>query len=224
MVDKARIFNCPHCGKSMQYRMVMVRCPYCDSGMAFSLPEYEFYQGVVGREHCHRKSNIRIGGYYRSSIGHTMSTTEPRWNRGTAVTGGRLISVDAVVPADLALGISNKVPTELWKDLESAVKCFEIGEIRATAMLCRRCVQSALKIQGIPEGPPTRMINIARQREVISELAKRQSDAVTFMGDKAAHPQDDPLLHLSQSDTRQGLQMVKRILLELFDPDKLAVV
>ena len=91
-------------------------------------------------------------------------------------------------------------------------------------MLCRRCVQSALKIQGVPEGPPTRMVNIARQQDVISELAKRQSDAVTFMGDKAAHPQDDPLLHLSESDTRQGLQMVRRILLELFDPDKLPVL
>ena len=224
MVDKARISNCPHCGKLVQYRMVMVRCPYCDASMAFTLPEYEFYEGVVGCEHCHRKSNLRIGGYYRSSIGFTMSTTEPKWDRGTAITGGRLISVEAIVPADLALGISKKVPAELRQDLESAVKCFEIGEYRATAMLCRRCVQSALKIQGIPEGPPTRMINIARQRDVISELAKRQSDAVTFMGDKAAHPQDDPLLHLSESDTRQGLQMVRRILLEVFDQDKLAIV
>ena len=68
------------------------------------------------------------------------------------------------------------------------------------------------------------MINIARQRGTLSELAKKQSDAVTFMGNKAAHPPDDPLLKLVESDIRQGLQMVRRILLELFDPDQLAVV
>ncbi len=52
----------------------------------------------------------------------------------------------------------------------------------------------------------------------------KQSDSVTFMGNKAAHPHDDPMLDLADSDVRQGLQMVRRILLELFDPDQLAVV
>lgn len=208
----------------MVYRMAMVRCPYCDATMAFRLPEYEFYEGVVGCEHCHRRSDVHIGGYYRSSIGVTLSTTEPKWVRGEPVIGGRLISVQAAVPADLALDISQKVPAELRQDLASAVKCFEMGEHRATAMLCRRIVQAALKIQGIREDLPTRMINVARQQGVLSELARKQSDAVTFMGNKAARPQDDPLLHLGASDTRQGLQMVRRLLLELFDPDKLAVV
>ena len=225
MVEIVQTFNCPYCKNELQFPMVMVRCPYCDANMAFRLPEYEFYNDVVGCEHCHRKSILRIGGYYKDYIGRVQQTTEPMWNReGKPTSGGRLLSIKAVVPAELALGISRKVPVEVRQDLESAVKCFEIGEYSATAMLCRRCVQSALKIQGIPEGPPTKMINVARHQDVISELAKKQSDAVTFMGDKAAHPQDDPLLHLSESDTRQGLQMVRRILLELFDPDKLAVL
>ena len=225
MMDPARHGSCPHCGRPISYKAVVVRCPYCDGNMAFRLPEYEFYEGVVGCEHCHRKSNIRIGGYYESSFsGSTLSTTEPRSERGKAVTGGRLLSIEAVVPADLALGISKQVPAELRQDLESAVKCFEIGEQRATAMLCRRIVHSALQIQGVREDSPSKMISIARNQNILSELARRQSDAVTFMGNKAAHPQDDPLLNLSESDTRQGLQMVRRILLELFDPDKLAVV
>ena len=224
MADKARISTCPHCSKPVLYRMVRVRCPYCDNSMAFSLPEYEFYDGVIGCEHCHRKSTIRIGGYYWNDIGVTRRTTEPRRYRGTPVSGGRVLSIEPVAPADLVLSISKKVPAELLQDLDSAVKCFEIGEYRATAMLCRRSIQLALKIQGVPEDTPTRMINIARRQGLLSELAKKQSDAVTFMGNKAAHPQDDLLLNLSKSDALQGLQMVRRLLLELFDPDKLVVV
>ena len=193
MVDKTRISNCPHCGKSVLYRAVRVRCPYCDASMAFSMPEYEFYKGIVGCEHCHRKSNLRIGGYHRGWDGSAIKMTDPVWNRGVPIHGGRLLSIEPVVPTELALGISPKIPAELRQDLDSAIRCFEIGEHRATAMLCRRCIQSALKIQGVPEGSPTKMINIAKQQGVISEVAKKQSDAVTFMGNKAAHPQDDPL-------------------------------
>ena len=139
------------------------------------------------------------------------------------ISGGRLLSIKPVVPVEMVLGISKKIPTELRQDLDSAVKCFEIEEYKSTAMLCRRCVQSALKNRGIPEDSPSRLVNIARRRGVLSELAKKQSEAVTFMGNKAAHPQDDPLLDLSKSDVLQGLQMVRRILHELFDPDRLAV-
>ena len=223
MMDKSQISNCPHCGKSIRYRAVRVRCPYCDASMTFSLPEYEFHKGVVGCEHCHRKSDLRIGGYYRGWANSTLRTTEPVWDNGVPISGGRLLSIKPVVPVEMVLGVSKKIPAELRQDIDSAVKCFEIAEYKATAILCRRCVQSALKNRGIPEDSPSRMVNIARQRGVLSELAKKQSDAVTFMGNKAAHPQDDPLLDLSKSDVLQGLQMVRRILLELFDPDRLAV-
>lgn len=200
-----------------------MQCPYCDDTMTFSLPEYEFHKGVVGCKRCHRKSELRIGGYYRGWASSTLRTTEPVWDKGEWTSGGRLLSIKPVVPVELVLGISKKIPAELRQDLDSAVRCFEIEEYRATAMLSRRCIQSALKNRGIPESTPSRMVNIARQQGVLSELAKKQSDAVTFMGNKAAHPQDDPLLDLSKSDVVQGLQMVRRILLELFDPDRLAV-
>ena len=134
------------------------------------------------------------------------------------------MSIEPVVPPELVVGSSDKIPDGPRHDLESAVRCLEIGEFLATAMLCRRCVQSALKMKGIREDTPSKMINIARQQNVLSELAKKQSDAVTFMGNKAAHATDDPLLNLVESDVRQGLQMVRRILLELFDPDQLDVV
>ena len=223
MGDESRVVRCPNCERDFFYQLVRVRCPYCDRMMVFSLPEYEFHDGQVGCEHCHRKSHLRIGGYY-SQYGQTVATSEPVWMNGLPVLGGRLLSIEPAVPPELILADSPKIPDEPRQDLESAVRCLEIEEFKAAAVLCRSCVQSALKIRGIPEGAPSRMINIARQREVISELAKKQSDAVTFMGNKAAHPQDDPMLNLLGADIRQGLQMVRRILLELFDPDQVAVV
>ena len=59
---------------------------------------------------------------------------------------------------------------------------------------------------------------------MISDLAHKQSEAVTFMGNKSAHPNDDELLDVGESDARQGLQMVRRVLLELYDQDKLAAI
>lgn len=226
MVDKSRVVKCLRCGNQMLYAAVRAKCPFCDGLIVFPLPEYEFYDGEIGCQHCHRKSQVRIGAYYRSPwAAGALSTTKPQWNnRGEQKPGGRLLSIEPKVPAELALGISKKVPDGLRGDLESAVRCFEIGQYRAAAMLCRYAVQSALKTMGVPEGPLNGMINRARHGSVISELAKRQADAVTFMGNKSAHPHDDPLVDVKETDVRQGLQMVRRIFLELFDPELLNVV
>ncbi len=224
MADKSRVVTCPNCERKFFYQLVRVRCPYCNRTMEFSLPEYEFHDGQIGCEHCHRKSHLKIGGY-ADWHGRTVDVTKPVASRlRSPIYGGRLLSIEPAVSPELILDASRKIPDGPRRDLESAVRCLEIQEFIASAMLARRCIQSALKIKGIPEGTPSRMINIARQNETISELAKKQSDAITFMGNKAAHPQDDPMLNLSGADIRQGLQMVRRILLELFDPDQIAVL
>ena len=225
MVDAARVMKCPNCQKSLFSPLVRIRCPYCDREMIFSLPEYAFYEGPIGCEHCHRKSHLSIGDYYNDWIGGSIATSKPVSSGSRSrLSGGRLLSIEPIVPVELAMRGSDKIPDGPRQDLESAVRCLEIREFRATAMLCRRCIQSALKTKGIPEDTPSKMINAAHQQGALSELAKKQSDAVTFMGNKAAHPLDDPLLNLVESDTRQGLQMVRRILLELFDPDQLTIV
>ena len=228
MTDESRIVQCPHCEKWLSYQLVKVKCPYCDKTMVFSLPEYEFYEGPIGCEHCQRKSHLKIGGYYTGYGSTTIATTEPHWKHSrnggySFTTGGRLLSVQPVIPPELALRISDKIPHEVRRNLESAIRCLEIGEYQAVAMLCRRCVQTALKVKGIRDAAPIRMIHAAHQQGVLSELANKQADAVTFMGGKAAHPTDDTLLDVKESDVRQGLQMVRRVLLELFDPQRLAV-
>ena len=224
MEDKSRVVQCPYCEKVLLYKLVRVKCPYCDKTMVFSLPEYEFYDGVVGCEHCYRKSRLQIGGYYQHYLGKAIAMSKPVWENGRLrIQGGRLLSIEPEVSGELTLSASDKIPDGPRQDLQSAVRCLEIREYLATAMLCRRCIQSALKLKGIPEDTPAKMINTARQQNMLSELARKQSDAVTFMGNKAAHPHTDPLLDLREPDVRQGLQMVRRILLELFDPDQLDV-
>ena len=111
MVDKSRVVKCPHCEKLLSYQLVRVKCPYCDKVMVFSLPEYAFYNGQIGCEHCHRKSHLKIGGYYNSDYGRTLATSEPVWRRGRwLTTGGRLLSIEPVVPTELVVGTSNKIP------------------------------------------------------------------------------------------------------------------
>ena len=225
MRDNSRSYTCINCNRILILRRVRVRCPYCDKEMSFPLPEYEFHDGQIGCEHCHRRSHLRIGGYWSDLYSTATEESTAPFPRGASrpIVGGRLLSIVPTVPPELILGISRKIPDAPRQDLDSAVKCLEISEFTASAILCRRCVQAALKIRGIPDNRPMRMIHIAHAQGMLSEIAKRQAEAVTFMGDKAAHPQNDPLLNLSESDIKQGLQMVRRILLELFDPDQLPV-
>ena len=68
------------------------------------------------------------------------------------------------------------------------------------------------------------MLNIAKDQGLISEMAYKQADAIKFMGNKSAHPIDDDLLNVGESDVRQGLQMARRVLLEVYDKDKLAIL
>ena len=91
-------------------------------------------------------------------------------------------------------------------------------------MFCRLSVQSALRNRGIGGTTPSGMINRAKNQDLISDLAHKQAEAVTFMGNKSAHPNDDELLDVGESDARQGLQMVRRVLLELYDREKLAAI
>ena len=71
-------------------------------------------------------------------------------------------------------------------------------------MICRLSVQSALRDRGIGGTTPSGMINRAKSQYLISDLAHKQSEAVTFMGNKSAHPNDDELLNVGASDARQG--------------------
>ena len=64
MTDRSRIAQCLHCEKWWSHNVVEVKCPYCDKTMVFSLPEYEFYDGPIICEHCHKKSHLRLGVLY----------------------------------------------------------------------------------------------------------------------------------------------------------------
>ncbi len=85
-------------------------------------------------------------------------------------------------------------------------------------MLCRYAVQRALLLKDIREDKPETMVNIARRRDLLSEIAVRNCRAAVFMGDKAGHPQSDPLDNITDADAKQALLATRRVLLELFNP------
>ena len=225
-LDQSRSYKCIQCNAAMILRVVRAQCPYCDRIIELPLPEYEFYDDEIGCGHCHRKSHLKVGGYFKWNpfVEELKPTTNPMQIGDRLLLGGRLISIEPLIPPELVLGISDKIPGAPRRALESAVRCLEIGEYGAVAIFCRLSVQSALRDRGIGGTTPSGMINRANSQDLISDLAHKQSEAVTFMGNKSAHPNDDELLDVGESDARQGLQMIRRVLLELYDPGKLAAI
>jgi len=66
---------------------------------------------------------------------------------------------------------SDSVPKEVLEDFESALKCFEFGEYRASVAMCRRALQSSILEQRA--NPEKNLI------EQIEELNKTRPDRFT---------------------------------------------
>ena len=65
------------------------------------------------------------------------------------------------------------------------------------------------------------MVNVARSKELLSDIAVNRCRALVFMGNSGAHPQDDPLREIGPDDALEGLRLTRRVLLELYDSSAL---
>ncbi len=183
-------------------------CPTCGAVQHLDKDTYDGYKGPVTCGSCKFPYEVTI------STAHSyMGPRQP----------ARLTSPPrSVVPAELLEEIP-RVPGEIWGILVSAARCLAFNEPLAAAVLCRRVVQHALLAVGLEDGPPTRMVERARSRDLLTELAYRNCMAAVFMGGKAAHPQADPLDEVINDDARQALLATRAVLRELFRFGELAL-
>ena len=207
-----------------------VRCPHCSGFMKFPLPEYEFWEAVEVCEHCGRRSRVRIGGsvIVPSRIAGQPNQyeefTKPQLHPRTReeLPGGRLLSIESAAPVETVRGLNSPpIPLEPYEAAQEAIKSLEIGAYRAAASMSRYTIQSALLDKGTPDRRPMDMVNYARQHNLVSDIVVSRCRAIVYIGNSGAHPQADVLKNIGRQDAIEGLRLMRRVLLEIYDPQSL---
>ena len=202
-----------------------VRCPHCAGLMRFPMEEreYAYWDKVETCEHCRYRSHVRIGTVQRSITigGPTSESTTPVFARnGEMLPGGQLLSIDPLIAPEIVQGLdSPHIPEIPARAVQEAVRCMESSLGRPCAVMCRYTIQAALLDKGISNQSPIRMVNVARQRELLSEVTKSRCQVAIFIGNSGGHPQTDPLKEIGPEDALEALRLTRRVLLELYDPN-----
>ena len=174
-------------------------CPHCGETQTLDRETYNGYRGSITCVACKWPYDVSLT---------------------SSVMGGRVTLISApkpVVDSELLAKIPG-VPENIWRTFLSAARCLAFREPLGSAVLCRRVVQHSLLAKGLEEGPPSKMVDLARQKGLLSESAYRNCRAAVFMGGKAAHPQSDLLDEITRDDARQAILASQAVLRELFRP------
>ncbi|MDA0265268.1 MAG: hypothetical protein O2803_14140, partial [Chloroflexi bacterium] len=189
-------------------------CPHCGTTQQLDERTYGRYKGPITCYACKGRYTVEFAGeLFRDLLGQNQ--------RSLQGNGGVMISPPQPLgDQTLLLGLSSPpLPTEMYRAFADAVTGLATSPPTMVAVLCRYIVQSALLIKGIPDEPPAKMVNLAAQRSLLSEMALQSCRAAVFMGGKGAHPQQDWVYQVGLDDAKQAVLATKRVLLELFNPD-----
>ena len=183
------------------------KCPFCSHQELFDLRTYGFYKGPVTCEECTKRYYVAFGN---------VSPLEDQWDPNP---GGQLLSpIRPVGDPGLLEGLDDLfVPKSILRSFAEASECADYGIPRAAAVLCRMVVQEALLGKGIPDGPPEKMVNIARSKGILGEVILRQCSAAVFLGGKGAHPQVLWTDIVGPHEALEALLLTRRVLMELFN-------
>ena len=191
------------------------RCPHCGSMQILDNRTYGYYKGSITCSDCK--------GNYHAEFGDVL-TAEGLFDSGPKV-GGQLLSAprllgDPELLKDLTIP---SIPRPLYNDYVEAVRCLAVDVPRAAAVMCRVTIQEALLLKGIPDDKPEKMVNIARSKQILSEMCHRQCLAAVFMCGKGAHPQSHWTEQVGSNEAKEALLITRRVLLELFPQQKVPV-
>lgn len=190
------------------------RCPHCGDMQILIDSTYAFYKGVITCGACKGRYEVSFGDRYMNDF---LAPTGQRLltdGRGTTLLSPPTPLGDPELLKDLPVPL---VPKELYQDFSDAVAGLGTSPPRLVAVACRYTVQRALILKGIPDREPQEMVNIARQKQIISEMAFRQCSSAIFMGGKGGHPQQHWTEQVGPNDAKQAVLATRRIILELFN-------
>ena len=189
------------------------KCPHCGSQQILSDYTYAFYEGSITCGNCKGLYEVTFGDRWGTVAGGLRT----RLTDGRGVT---LLSPPKPLGDEtLLIGLSSPpIPGELYRDFGEAVTGLATSPPRLVAVHCRYIVQRALVMKHIPDKPVQEMINIARQKSLLSEMALQSCRAAAFIGGKGAHPQEHWMDQVGPDDAKQAVLVTKRVIQDLFNP------
>lgn len=187
------------------------KCPHCGKPNTMDKETYRGQEGVTTCEFCQGRFTFSFTGLNEPGLSpfdmrplenipvHLIGTPEPIGD-----------------PALLAGLREMEVPRAILTDYRQGVECFTINAFRATAVVCRYVLQEAFGESGVPDLPMEKMLNIAHERGLVSDIAFKQAAVIVAMGNKAAHATDHWTEKIGREEAYQSLLLCRRVLLELF--------
>lgn len=118
-----------------------------------------------------------------------------------------------VFPAPLPTPTSKDIPLEIRDDLDEAKICISAAAYRAAAVMARRAMQVAAKEKGATEDKLVSQIHELQKLGKITTDLKEWADAVRWVGNDAAHPND---AKVAEQDAKDVLHLAEQFLHVLY--------
>jgi hypothetical protein len=110
------------------------------------------------------------------------------------------------------------VPAEVYRDYVEAVRAANIGAPRASVSMSRRALQSALKQKGAKTENLHDQIEELAASGHLTQATKSLAHGIRYFGNFGAHPANDILEDVRLEDAKLSLQVLRKVLKEMYGP------
>lgn len=173
------------------------RCHDCGQDIHLDVFTYWNYSGSVTCEHCKNRQHV-------------------------VLSNGLLLQSAPAIDPQFSLVKHQNIPEQVYADYWEVVVDLINQSYKSCAVMCRRSLQGALLVKGIPDARLSDMIQKAARTQpaVLPTKLERLARTVTFFGNSGAHPQDQEINEVGKLEATQGLLVTKEILTSLFPPPR----
>ncbi len=197
----SRSFNCPYCGAMAQFNLFFPNAAHKNEKEAnlqidmagFGKREIDYYEYRIWA--CQVCNSLVFRAYYK------------RYEYSSYKLIGQFpshIRIDT--------GFGKIVPGNILEDFLGALKCYEFGEYRASAALCRRSLQSSvLEQKADPDKKLVQQIdglNKANPDRFTNDI-KNWSHNIRVFGNWGAHPDNDGLKDVDEPTAKEIIEFMK---------------
>jgi hypothetical protein len=119
-------------------------------------------------------------------------------------------------PSTSANQFPKAIPPKVREDMAEAVRCFAVNAHKAVVVMCRRILQRIASDHGITGGDIKSQTNRMFEAGLITKNLKDAAHEIRHFGGFGAHPQDDDLDNVSQSDALSVWRQVNQFVNDLY--------